>query len=93
METSPFKQEKEGKIRMMKAILNVEPLGCPSCTRKVENLLKDEKAITHATVLPKLGKIRMEYDSSRLSLSQIKDKLEQAGFPVLSEGGIKKAGR
>lgn len=74
---------------MTKAVLNIKPLGCPSCARKVEKLLQDERAVNRVTVLPQLGKIRMEYDEGQLPLSHLKGKLEEAGFPVLSEGGIR----
>lgn len=70
----------------MKSILNIDPLGCPSCACRVEKLLEEEMAILQVTVLPHLGKIRIAYDEKRLALSQIKDKLNKAGFPVLSEG-------
>lgn len=72
-----------------KAILNIEPLNCPSCAKKVENLLKSEAGISQVTVLAQLGKVRLEFAETEIALERVKRRLGDAGYPVLSEGGMK----
>lgn len=70
----------------MKIVLDIRPLACPSCSKKIKDTLSAEKAIRKVNVIAHLGKIRLEFDEQSLHIDTIKERLSQVGYPVLSEG-------
>lgn len=70
---------------MKKAILQLEPLTCPSCIKKIEGAMAKTKGVESAKVLFNAGKVRAEYDSSQVELSDLANVIEGLGYKVLKQ--------
>ena len=71
---------------MMKKIFQLEPLICPSCSAKIEGMLKKTEGIGESEVLFNSSRVKVSFDESKIKADAIKEKIEKLGFDVL---GIK----
>lgn len=69
---------------MTKAIFQLERLTCPSCVQKIEAAFAKTTGVDSTTILFNLSKVKTEFDGDVLEASELADKLEKLGFPVVS---------
>lgn len=69
---------------MTKAVFQLEPLTCPSCVKKIEGTFAKTEGVESTKVLFNLGKVKTEFDGRVVEASELADKLEKLGFPVVS---------
>ncbi|WOV87182.1 heavy-metal-associated domain-containing protein [Sporosarcina oncorhynchi] len=70
---------------MKKLVLNLEPLTCPSCIKKIEGALKRLDGISEAKVLFNSGKVRAEFDENKVSVEEIANTVSGLGYPIVSQ--------
>jgi copper chaperone CopZ len=72
-------------IKEMKTVkYQLETLTCPSCVQKIEGILNKEQGVEKATVLFNSSKVKIEYDEDKVTSEQLKQLIEDVGYPVLS---------
>lgn len=69
---------------MTKAVFQLETLTCPSCVKKIEGAFEKTAGVESSKVLFNLSKVKTEFDGDVLEASELADKLEKLGFPVVS---------
>lgn len=69
----------------MKKTYKLETLTCPSCMAKIEGMLKKTKGISKSEVLFMSSKVKVEFDENAIASEDIKSKISQLGYKVLSE--------
>lgn len=76
---------------MQKALFQLESFRCPSCGKKIEDYFKNQKGIRSVQVLPRLSRVRMEFNDAQLKVETIEVMFYQLGYIVKSkkivEGG------
>ncbi|MCM3638412.1 heavy-metal-associated domain-containing protein [Sporosarcina luteola] len=70
---------------MKKILLNLEPLTCPSCIKKIEGALNKMDGVIEAKVLFNSGKVRAQFDESKIAAEQIAKTVSGLGYPVISQ--------
>ncbi|WP_339253296.1 heavy-metal-associated domain-containing protein [Sporosarcina sp. FSL W8-0480] len=70
---------------MKKIVLNLEPLTCPSCIKKIEGALKKLDGVVEAKVLFNSGKVRAQFDESKIDADIIAKTVSGLGYPVQSQ--------
>ncbi|MEW8974243.1 MAG: heavy metal-associated domain-containing protein [Tissierellaceae bacterium] len=70
---------------MIKKTYQLETLTCPSCTAKIQGMLKKTKGIEEGEVLFNTSRVKVSFDESVITSEEIKDKIDRLGFQVLSE--------
>ena len=70
---------------MSKAVISLEPLGCPSCMQKIENAVKGLNGVEKETVkvLFNSSKVKTEFDEHTLEITDIEKAIEDLGYPVI----------
>jgi len=70
---------------MSKAVISLEPLGCPSCMQKIENAVKGLKGVEKETVkvLFNSSKVKTEFDENMVNITEIEKAIEDLGYPVI----------
>ncbi|OZU89096.1 hypothetical protein CIL03_08775 [Virgibacillus indicus] len=69
---------------MMKAVLQIEPLGCAGCVKKIEDHLSQLNGVKSVNVFPQLGKVRMVFDQTKVNEERLEKTMSTLGFPVIS---------
>lgn len=69
---------------MSKAVFQLETLTCPSCVKKIEGAFAKTAGVESTNILFNLSKVNTEFDEDVLEASELADKLEKLGFPVVS---------
>lgn len=67
---------------MRKIEMQLEPLSCPSCIKRIEKALAKEKGVEHSKVLFNSSKVKAEFDDSIVSAEKLAELLEKLGYPV-----------
>ncbi|MDN6626398.1 MAG: heavy-metal-associated domain-containing protein [Pisciglobus halotolerans] len=67
---------------MEKVLFQIGFLECVGCARKIENKVSELKGIEAIKVFPKLGKIRIVFDSNQVTSQQIEATILLVGYPV-----------
>jgi len=69
---------------MEKAIIQLEPLTCPSCMTKIENTVKGLSGVNQdsAKLLFNTSKLRTKFDASLITIGEIEQTIEELGYPV-----------
>jgi copper chaperone CopZ len=80
--TTSFERE---EIKMIKKTYQLETLTCPSCTMKLEGMLKQTEGVEEYEVFFNTSKIKLTYDESIVDSETIKNKIARLGFEVLKE--------
>ncbi len=70
---------------MKKIILKISGIHCAACTAKIENTLKKEKGVFEINVNFASEKASLEYDSTRINISQIKKIIQKLGYKAEEE--------
>lgn len=69
----------------MKTIrFQLETLTCPSCIARIEGVLKKETGVEQAKVFFNSSRVKVDYDSEKVTTDQLAKVIEDVGFPVLS---------
>lgn len=63
----------------------LDTLTCPSCTAKIEGMLKKTKGIKESEVLFNSSRVKVTFDENILSSESLKENIDKLGFDVLSE--------
>jgi len=63
----------------------LETLTCPSCTAKIEGMLKRTEGIKESEVLFNTSRVKVSFDENTIESEAIKSKIDKLGFTVLSE--------
>lgn len=69
---------------MSKAVIQLETLTCPSCIKKIENVLLKTTGVNQARVLFSSSKVKAEFDSSLIKADHLVKSIEKLGYSVLS---------
>jgi copper chaperone len=69
---------------MSRAVYQLEPLTCPSCIKKIESTLSKVAGVESVKVLFNSGKVKTEFDESTVEADEIKETIQNLGYPVLS---------
>ena len=69
---------------MKNAVIQLEPLTCPSCIKKIETTLNKIGGVNSVKVLFNSSKIKTQFDDSRIGINKITDTVEKLGYSVLS---------
>ncbi len=77
------KENKGGVI--VKKTYQLDTLTCPSCTMKLEGMLKKTEGVKEYEVLFNSSKIKLEYDENVVDSETIKNSIAKLGFEVLKE--------
>lgn len=70
---------------MKKIVLNLEPLTCPSCIKKIEGALNKMEGVVEAKVLFNSGKVRAQFDENKIEAETIANTVSRLGYPVISQ--------
>ncbi len=62
----------------------LETLTCPSCVARIEGVLNKEPGVEQAKVLFNSSRVKVDYDSDKVTSDQLKKVIEKIGYPVLS---------
>lgn len=68
----------------------VEGMSCAACSSAVERILNKSDAVAEASVNLTTKKLVMEYDDAKLSVDEIQEKIEKAGFTASEYIEVKK---
>ena len=63
--------------------LQLEPLTCPSCIKKIESSVGKMEGVEEAKVLFNSSKVKATIDTSRVSKEQIAQTIEKLGYEVV----------
>ena len=64
-------------------ILNVEGMSCMHCVNSVKNSVASLPGVSKVDVDLAAKKVAVEYDSEKIKVETIKDKIEDAGYEVV----------
>ncbi len=70
---------------MKKVVFGLEPLGCPSCVKKIENTIGKMDGVMEVKVLFNSNKVRAQFDEVILQAEQIHEVITKLGYPVVSQ--------
>ena len=63
----------------------LETLTCPSCTAKIEGMLKKTEGVEKYDVLFNSSRVKVTFDESKMDSETIKGKISKLGFDVIGE--------
>lgn len=69
---------------MTKRTFQLETVSCPSCINKIEGMLKKTKGIEESEVLFNSSRVKVSFDGEEIGTDEIKNKIDQLGYKVLS---------
>ena len=69
---------------MKKAVLQLEPLTCPTCSKKIETAVSNLKGVQSVKVLFNSSKAKIEFDENELTTDKIKNTIIKLGYEGLS---------
>ena len=67
---------------MRTAKLQLEPLTCPSCVKKIEGALSKREGVHEAKVLFNSSQVKVVFAEDAIDANQLKQTVEQLGYPV-----------
>jgi copper chaperone CopZ len=69
---------------MKKVTIQLETLGCPSCTIKIENAVRGLQGVDKESVkvLFNASKVKLDYDDSQVAIKEIEDAISKQGYIV-----------
>lgn len=72
-------------IIMSKAVITLEPLGCPSCMQKIEGAVKQVKGVDKDSVkvLFNSSKVKVNFDDAQVQVEAMVKAIEDLGYPVI----------
>lgn len=63
----------------------LETLTCPSCTAKIQGMLKKTDGVNEGEVLFNTSRVKVSFDESKITSEDIVSKINRLGFKVLGE--------
>lgn len=69
---------------MTKLQIQLAPVACPSCVKKIENRLNKEEGLNNVSVLFNSSKVKAEYDETKIQPDKVAEIIEQLGYEVLN---------
>ena len=69
---------------MKKVVMQLEPLTCPTCVKKIETVLHKTDGVDTATVLFNSSKVKISYNEEELNAKDLNRKIMNLGYAVLS---------
>lgn len=69
---------------MTNKTLQLETLSCPSCMAKIEGMLKKTPGVDQSEVLFNSSRVKLTFDEAKISIDDIKSRIEGLGYQVLS---------
>lgn len=69
---------------MLKVLLQLEPLACPSCGKKIEEEISVQKGVISVIVFPRLSKVRTELNEKEMNVEQLEHIMKDLGYAVKS---------
>lgn len=63
----------------------LDTLTCPSCTAKIEGMLKKTDGVKESEVLFNTSRVKVTFDETKIDSETIKSKIDKLGFDVLGE--------
>ena len=70
---------------MTNRTFQLETVSCPSCIAKIEGMLKKTGGISSSEVLFNPSRVKVNFDDSAVTAEEIRAKIENLGYRVLSE--------
>ena len=70
---------------MKKAVFGLEPLSCPTCIKKIESALEKMDGVEEVKVMFHSDKVRTQFDADIVNANQMKETIENLGYPVTSQ--------
>ncbi|AOV06584.1 heavy-metal-associated domain-containing protein [Sporosarcina ureilytica] len=70
---------------MKKAVFNLEPLGCPTCVKKIQSTLEKMEGVEEVKVLFHSNRVRTQFDENKVQAEDIQNTITKLGYPVLSQ--------
>lgn len=70
---------------MSKAVFNMEPFTCPSCVKKIEQVVGKVDGVQEVQVMFNSGRVRVEFDEVVTNADVLQDTIVRLGYPVLSK--------
>lgn len=67
---------------MEKTTLQVSGMSCGHCEKAVKTALLELDGVNEVSVSLKSGQVDVEFDGTKVSLSQLKDAVEDQGYDV-----------
>lgn len=67
---------------MSKALFQITPLNCPGCGKQIEDKLLKQGDIIAVKVFPGLGRIRMEFDETKINAEYLEGLIGSWGHNV-----------
>lgn len=76
---------------MKQATIKLETLTCPSCVLKIESSLNSIEGVNNETVkvMFNASKVKVQFEESKTSLTEITDSIENLGYKVQSASSKK----
>jgi len=70
---------------MKQVELQLEPLTCPTCVKKIEGILGKIKGVEDSCVLFNSSKVKFNLDEEQAEVHQVRKTIEKLGYGVLSD--------
>lgn len=67
---------------MAKAVLQLGALTCPSCMTKIQKAVANQDGVSDVKVLFNAGKVKADFDESKLSGENLSDVITDLGYEV-----------
>lgn len=67
--------------------IKLEPLTCPSCIAKIENILSKIKGVEAVQVLFHSSKVKLQVKEGEVDTEQVHRLLDKLGYKVLAPAG------
>ncbi|WP_405127696.1 copper chaperone CopZ [Sinanaerobacter chloroacetimidivorans] len=77
------KEKKSEEKKMEKTVLNVEGMSCSHCVNAVKNAVGALDGVAEVEVNLEGKTVTVTYDAGKVSLSAVKDAIEEEGYDVL----------
>lgn len=61
-----------------------EPFTCPSCVKKIENVVGKKHGVESTQVMFNSNKVKVSFDESVITSEEIAQSITDLGYPVLS---------
>ncbi|MBO0551544.1 cation-translocating P-type ATPase [Clostridium botulinum] len=74
----------------MEKSLKIEGMTCAACAKAVERTSKKLEGVTEANVNFATEKLNVNFDENKLSIGDIQDAIEKAGYKAIIESSSKK---
>ena len=68
---------------MSQAVIQLGPVTCPSCIKKIEAAVSKIEGVETVKVLFNSSKVKANFDSAVTSIEEIQKAIENVGYPVL----------